>query len=1418
MEVEDLFKEFNKNKASRKHETVLVLGPPRSGKTFFINNYLKPHTKAEEYTIGLISKRTQPSNKIIDAFKRVMPWVSKLSYISIEENDELRKFGNEFIKSLRETFGDSAPKHIINEIINRAKKINTNSIITYYIPWDYKGSIDNETKEALDLITNTFNKYNARIKWIKTEYIPLGLIREVAELIKTKGKDEAEKTVDEWVDAYTTVLKIAGLDKGEWEESFVNSARTFFATAITLGIPTYITSNIILNPIVTTIITLFTFHTFKTSQSAKAGDVIELTAKLAKLKASKPGNEPCGEFNELGKLIAYKLATALGLNVEEVCDALTEITGIDKDKLRSMVEDINKRITEVEEKVKILEKRMEMFKQEVRADITVVNRDEFGRRLLYPNIEVEEGELRIKVDIGSGHYRVVEEGDLKTALEIITDKLKNGGTVVLTGPRGIGKSTLSALAIWRLLDAGEVGLVVRVNELVDKDRIYFFDAFIDNYLKEFRNIFGKLLILYDPSSTEMYGEEGEVSVPARITDTIKNLLKIVNRIKDSPALIILPSDIYNALSEEMKKSLEQYEFKVKLSDTKFLGEIIREYSGKCKDKLNENELNELASKVAEYEEGYTLIARLVGMELAKSNCNIDDIKRMIEKSEHKASAFIVSYINSFFEVNDDNRARALVEIFALRRPFVYMQSTGFPILTRGIVEVIRRANDPRQMSPEMINWLVYRHHDLIEDTIKRLFDGEKFGEASKPWRSISTNMPKITDENEAVIYFIEKYDKKFLEELSQFSNCWKRAALIIGHALTKWLKLPDKDRYSDSTIVDALNYCDIDDYLLVDNKIPDFVEMLVTYLYTTYLYTNGSRLFLYLSGSSPFTRIFANEYENAIEEAKKLLEIWRKRGESYDFEARYALGLALIVAEAARLGKAVNEDDAGIILKATLPAVLLTIHPYVKYILKALEPLMNKAPQQYLGILAGASQMELDADTVRLIYDELKYILSNFFNKLMELVWPLMTAVLVCSNVLRKRMHFTKEEVENIVKSMCDLLNALKKESNELATIAETYTLISVLEYSKYRDFISKYCSVNDPVARAVEVLKSLRELANKSDELLKNEYFMNWGIFVTETSQQYIKKMITDTEAILTLSLAEYKLYNGALDEASKIFNETAEVFESIGDWENYIVACIWFLLAKVIKARNINEYVNLANDFEKLLIETLWNFRPTANYLEIASMVLNNYLVYLASIGRYDDTEKILSMYGVLLNYDEKRSVLTRLMLRLLGFTKVAEVKPEELIDAYKNETIPFLPALKLTLGIEASDAECPSKDFGYYILCIYAFLAVKGDSDALKTLKDSLDVDTLKFAQGLDGKALVQLLAPATSRCRLALMLYALVSGNAELAKKHAQWGSEKYRLVGRLFGDVYGACCDVSSEGFKLALLKLYYVHSANEAVL
>jgi hypothetical protein len=302
---------------------------------------------------------------------------------------------------------------------------------------------------------------------------------------------------------------------------------------------------------------------------------------------------------------------------------------------------------------------------------------------------------------------------------------------------------------------------------------------------------------------------------------------------------------------------------------------------------------------------------------------------------------------------------------------------------------------------------------------------------------------------------------------------------------------------------------------------------------------------------------------------------------------------------------------------------------------------------------------------------------------------------------------------------------------------------------------------------------------------------------------------MITDTEVELTFSLAMYKLYNGKLDDTSKLFNEITEVSRSVEDWYNYIIARNWLLRVELIKAKSINEYVNVASNFEKLWNETLENSILTVDYLHAAPMVLGSYLVYLASIGRYDDIEKILSSWHDLLNYHKRAAILTRFMLKLLGFTKVAEVKSEELINAYKNRIYcEFLPVLEFALSSRYT-GDCIKFDKE---LRINALLAVKGDSDALTKLRDSLDVKSRELVQGLDGKALVQLLAPRSSECRLAFMLYALVKGNIELAKKHALWGSKVFNgLVGRLFGDVYETCCDMNSERLKLALLKLYYLH-------
>jgi hypothetical protein len=704
------------------------------------------------------------------------------------------------------------------------------------------------------------------------------------------------------------------------------------------------------------------------------------------------------------------------------------------------------------------------------------------------------------------------------------------------------------------------------------------------------------------------------------------------------------------------------------------------------------------------------------------------------------------------------------------------------------------------MNDEMVDWLIIRQHDLVENTIEKLLDGEDLGEASKPWRSI--RIPKIMSDIEVAKYFINNYGEKFSKELSRFSNCWKRAAVIIGHALTWNFKLPDKESLPDeSKVTDPLNPCDIDHYLLVSNNIP---LIFVDALYIP-------------SFMNSFAGVFANEYENAINEVKKLLKIWR--GEIRGFEVLYALGLVLIVAEAARLGRDVNEDDISAVLKTANYAVQLAVFPFcVDYILMALRFLRDKAPQQYIVALAKASIIEtLYVDMVRSIYDELNYVLSNYFDRLEKLIWPLESAMRVYSNLLLHHGFTEDKVIEDIIKRMFNLLDVLKREDNELAVIAEVYTLYPALANTRARDFMSKYCYIDDLATRAAETLKNLEELANKSDELLKKEYLMDW--VETEgflnVTEEGVRRAIMWLKGVLTFALAKYKLDNGELDEASKLSDEAAEIMKNAEDWRSYFISRNWALRIEVLKARNIDDYVNVASDFEKLWYEAREHFTPVARDLEGTAMFLGNYLIYLASITRYDYIEKTLSEHALIFNYCEDVSILTRLMLRLLGFTKeVAEVKLEELIDAYNDYVSDcLLPALRLALGINANVEECESlKDLDKQLICIDAFLAVKGNNYALEKLRSSLDTELFKLAQGLNGKELVQLLAPKTSASQLAFMLYALVNGNVELAKKHAYWGSKRFpELCGKLFRDAYESCGDISSERFKLALLKLYHLH-------
>jgi hypothetical protein len=175
---------------------------------------------------------------------------------------------------------------------------------------------------------------------------------------------------------------------------------------------------------------------------------------------------------------------------------------------------------------------------------------------------------------------------------------------------------------------------------------------------------------------------------------------------------------------------------------------------------------------------------------------------------------------------------------------------------------------------------------------------------------------------------------------------------------------------------------------------------------------------------------------------------------------------------------------------------------------------------------------------------------------------------------------------------------------------------------------------------------------------------------------------------------------------------------------------------------------------------------------------------------------------------------------------------VNPEELIDAFGSHMYrEFLPALMVALGIAKPEVGIKLCEEFNDEVCIGVVLAVKGNSVAVKQLREGVindfnnllkgfgsDVESLinKFrglVSGLDGRSLVQLIAPSNSMAQLALILHALINGNKELAKAHALYDAVRVakKLPTRLFLEVYKECCDLESESFRLALAKLFFFH-------
>jgi hypothetical protein len=764
-------------------------------------------------------------------------------------------------------------------------------------------------------------------------------------------------------------------------------------------------------------------------------------------------------------------------------------------------------------------------------------------------------------------------------------------------------------------------------------------------------------------------------------------------------------------------------------------------------------------------------------------------------------------------------------------------------------------------------WLAQKHEDLVEETLRDLagINGE---EARKPYKEALKDLLEALDWARDEML---KEGSKILAELgvpeegrvsamallafvirrlaavfksNEIRRCWQRAALIVGHALAGFPVLPRREWLPEDVaeaLGDALEPCAVDAYSTIDGVMSPLLLGVAQLMPIREL-----------NILSPFAD--TETIDAARKTAEELMKRWKRRG-LYDHEAFYALGLATLAA-----GAEVDRKTADLWLYATPFAVQRVTHPgTVLPVLAALRSLGEKAPHRYVVALAAASELEtLDPEIVWYIYDALQQLKNRLQETLKdclqktERLWPLVEAVHAYSNLLKKHSVYIMDRWGDAVADMCELYGEIRKHDGTTApesglsaqrllnAVARAYVLVVALLSDILAPLVQDRCGLGDLVEEAKTVRNVLDEVAAHPDELRKIMESAEWVVARSVTEDA--GGMVENLRSWFTHVLARYKL-NHALDEKGELdekkLKEVAEEFEKaaemrikLKDWGGYLAARGLALGARVLAAKNLKELLERAKGFWELWGEAEKHPELTARYLVTAADRLGDYLLYLAVSGDRERAEELLKERRWLLNYDREVSVATRLMLKLFDVGEGAKLK--EVVDTFEPQLSPeFRPALLMLAGRLQRDKaleECakfiPPSSAGLYVvlrsiktkaeLCVDAIAAVANNQVAAKILRLNIEMNVPKahpLLEIADGKTLVEVLTSISSTARLVFMLLAAVEGRANAVRLHGLWGSAAYKgtVLQPLFRAVYENCVDLNSEGCRMALLKLYYLH-------
>jgi hypothetical protein len=1426
-------------------ERVVVVGPPCAGKTTFIKQFLEPRgVESAEEAAGLAPGAEETREEGLLQRLRKCVWGR---YV---RGDEVkRELGGISGAEHLEAF-DKLPRDFVEHL---KKKYVGWSLYLFYIPPDAEYE---ETKR----LRAVMEEVGVEFRWFGLSYLPPGLAKALAE----KGEDYVRRQLK----LYKELAEELDIAEGRLRkaaefalESLLGQVKEVVVRLIDAVAPGGGAAASILTEVLTAL--LF----------ARGGrnEFIKLVARLGELDG------------DLRSILAARLALALGLDRGAVEKALATLAGASAEKLAEEVKALKNAADRIWVKVKSTKRGI---------DVLFLEDVELGG--LYENFVVLNE--RPYVDLQEGLFPLVAGGRFEEEAGRVLEKLERDGVAVLVGPKGIGKSTLAAYVVWKMLSGGGVEAAIHVEKSAKELTLKRIMQLVKR----------KTVVLYDPSPLEVYYKRKYMEEAERPEEVIETLEELADFFKGGGVrlLVVLPTDLYEVVEDKVFESFKDAELEetfknavldIRLNDVEFLHSVIKMYSSCGGD------YSKLAEEIAEFNGGYTLVAKYAGLWLRDNGCNVESVERAVEEAKKEPKLFLAHYIRDvlLWRSSEEERMRLMYRVavpLLLHAVFgpvpegvtyitqakdgvVFYQPEETEKLTKPQWDLLKAGLQP------IAKWLAQQHEDLVEEVLKDLA-GLNGKEARKPYEKALGDLIKALDwargemleeggkilaelgipKDKALKVFniilakfgIPEKDRELATSLLAFisrrlaavfksdenKRCWRRVALIVGLALAGSPVLPlgvQLPKDAAETMGDALKPCAVDDYLMIGNEIPTLLLNVVWFPYyvETQYARDLSQIRRIRERLGVLTPYADTEVIRAVQKiTDEPVSRWRRRLFTH-FEFFYALGLAALAS-----GSEVDGETADILLYFASVVTRWVFHPAAALpILAALRPLGEKAPHRYVATLAAASQLKtLDPETVWYIYDALQ----QFKDRLLESgsIWPLVEAIEAHSNLLRKHLIHIEDRWEGAVANMCSLYHEVKKRYTTgpnsgfsaqrlLDAVARAYVI--AVNSDNLAQLMQRHCGLSDIVKEAEAVRSVLDEAATHPEELRKimenDADFKEW--VTTRSPIGDAGRMAKILTSWFMHELAHYKLLHainerGELDEkklkeAAEDFEKAAEIDKKLEQWSDYLASRSLALRTRVFAVKSWEEFHKTAEGFQKLWEETEEHLDPIAEYLVTAVGSLGEHLVYQAAFGDKERAEKLLKEWRWLLDYVPEASVITRLMLRLFSVGEGAKL--DEIVYAFWPRLLQeYYPALWLLAGILQKDKALEiCKQLSGSEVCVVAVDAAAGSQEATRRFKSFIGkvrpniVKVMRKAHRLldrvDGRSLVEVLAPGGSWTRLALMLLAAVEGRVDAVRLHGLLGSVEYRhnVNKPLFRAVYENCGDLDSEGCRMALLKLYYLH-------